>query len=199
VIAGIVLVDTTMNAGRSQVAAGYHARLSGNGFPLDPLLPCHASLGEVLDFLLRVHFKYYIQHLLGGGLGPCRLVDLVGLELGEDIAQVVDPLLVQCLEGLEDKGRLRLPLLAGRFETGSGKINLSAFSAASSSSFAIVTRFELMVCMFCISRLLWKPRRDASTSFSMRCANSWWEAAMASVDWRILSHGVWKTLRQAWD
>lgn len=51
-----------------------------------------------------------------------------------------------------------------------------------------------MVLMFCISLRDWKVRSGCSTSLSMRWAYSWWDAAIASVDERILSHGAWKTL-----
>lgn len=58
---------------------------------------------------------------LGDGFGrsvelALGAVGLVGLVLGEDVAQVVDARLVEGLERLEDVGGLGLPLLRGRLE-----------------------------------------------------------------------------------
>jgi hypothetical protein len=75
--------------------------------------------------------------------------------------------------------------------------SLSDLSCASSSSFAMLCRLPEMLLRFIISFLVWKLRSGTSTSFSIRWENRWWEAAMPSVDCRILSHGDWKTLRSA--
>ncbi|KAL1836980.1 hypothetical protein VTK73DRAFT_4860 [Phialemonium thermophilum] len=82
------------------------------------------ALGKGLDLLAGVDLQHGVEHLLGGGLGAGGLVDLVGEQLGQDVAQVVDALLVEGLQGLEDEGGLRLPLLGGGLEAGGGLVDL---------------------------------------------------------------------------
>lgn len=48
----------------------------------------------------------------------------MGLILGEEVTQIVDPRLVEGLEGLEDEGRLRLPLSAGSLQLRRGGVDL---------------------------------------------------------------------------
>ena len=58
------------------------------------------------------------------------MVNLVRLELRKDIAQMVAALLVKGLKCLKDEGRLRLPLLGGRFELGGSGVHLHCVGLA---------------------------------------------------------------------
>ena len=60
-----------------------------------------------------------------------RLVGLVGLVLGEEVAELVDAALVEGLERLKNKGCLGIPLLLGRVELGRGRVQLLRIGLAS--------------------------------------------------------------------
>jgi len=109
-ITNIVVMVCTMTraAGRGQRGRVADVRLPGSTSapPLNPeLSSCH-PLSEIRDLLRSVDFEHGVQNLLRGGLRSGSLVDLVRLELSQDIPKMVDPLLVQSLEGLENKWRL---------------------------------------------------------------------------------------------
>jgi hypothetical protein len=104
------------------------------GFPFKLWLPRCCFLHEVLDLLRSVDLEHHIEHLLGSCLGAGGLIDLVGLELRQDIAQVVYPLLIEGLEGLEYEGRLGLPRLGGRLEPGRSLIDLLGIGSSSLSA-----------------------------------------------------------------
>lgn len=66
--------------------------------------------GECLDLVLGLDVEDDIQALLGQQTVSLDAVDLVRLELGEHVAQLVDASLVEGLQLLEDVGRLVVPL-----------------------------------------------------------------------------------------
>ncbi len=117
------------DARRRRIARGNGGWLpcgsGGRGRPsLDRRPPSSCALDKVLDLLGGFDLEHHVEHLLGGRLGAGGLVDGVGLELGKHVAQVVYPLLVQGLEGLENERRLRFPLLGGRLEPRGRLVNL---------------------------------------------------------------------------
>ena len=95
-----------------------------NGSLLEFRFPCGSALNEILYLLGCIDVEHSVEHLLRGFLGTSSLVDLEGLELGEDVAEVVNPLLILSLEGLKDERSLRLPLLGSALEPRGSLVDL---------------------------------------------------------------------------
>lgn len=79
---------------------------------------------EACDFLFSADLQHGSQGVGSAALVSLRLVTFVGLVLRQQVAQLVNALLVKGLEGLEDEGSLRIPLLGGRLQSRRGICHL---------------------------------------------------------------------------